>query len=70
MNKYHYVNEIIRYMNKTGSNCSEVARRVGVSRFTIINIVKVKSKKPGKLTTDKLDRFFDDLHANDKSLHQ
>jgi transposase len=68
--KYHYVNEIIRYMNRTGVNCSEVARRVGVSRFTIINIVRVKTKRPGKLITDKLDRFFDDLHADNKNIHQ
>lgn len=68
--KYHYVNEIIKYMNKTGSNCSEVARRIGVSRFTIINIVRVKTKKPGKLITDKIDKFFDDLYTTDKNIHQ
>jgi lambda repressor-like predicted transcriptional regulator len=70
MHKYNYINELIKYMNKTGTNYAEVARRTGVSNFSIINIVKGKSKKPGKLITDKLDRFFDDLHADNKNIHQ
>jgi hypothetical protein len=70
MYKYHYINEIIKYMNKTGVNYAELGRKTGLTRFAIYNIVRRKSKNPGKNITDKLDKFFDELYSTDQNLYQ
>lgn len=48
------------YINKYGCTKVELAKRIGVSRFVVANILSLRNKVTLPQTAEKIDAFFKD----------